>query len=146
MNAAAGVLYLDSDGNPLLVQPSYKAHWDLPGGIVECGESPKAAAIREVKEELGLTVTVGRLLVVDYLPPQRHRPAMVAYIFAGGHLDAAAIAVDGVEIVSWAWCDFASRTEKLQSAPILARRVTNAIDARNEPDGCYYLEDGYAWH
>ena len=146
MNAAAGVLYVDGDGRPLLVEPSYKGHWDLPGGIVECGESPKAAAIREVKEELGLVVSVGRLLVVDYLTATRHRPAMVAYIFDGGHIDTAAIVVDGVEITSWDWCSFNSRIDRLQSAPILFRRITAAMAARSELDGCFYLEDGYTWH
>jgi 8-oxo-dGTP pyrophosphatase MutT (NUDIX family) len=142
MNAAAGLLYVNDDGYPLLVQPSYKKHWDLPGGIVEPGESPKAAALREAKEELGITAHVGRLLVVDYLPPNRRRPEMVAYIFDGCHLDTAAVAVDGVEVVSWAWCDAIDRLERLETAPILTRRIDAAMVALQQR--CtIYLENGW---
>ncbi len=41
--------------------------WTLPGGGVEHGEDPRAAVIREVQEETGLTVVVGRLLDVHSL-------------------------------------------------------------------------------
>src|SRR2546427_4897446 len=51
---AAGVLFRDPDGRVLLVKPTYKAGWDIPGGYVEPGESPKQAALREVREELGI--------------------------------------------------------------------------------------------
>ena len=38
----------------LLLKSSYRAEWGLPGGSVEPGESPDAAARREMKEEIGL--------------------------------------------------------------------------------------------
>ncbi|WP_230511641.1 NUDIX domain-containing protein [Salinispora arenicola] len=47
---AAGALFLNNEGHVLLVHPSYKKHWDIPGGYVEPGESPRAACIREVEE------------------------------------------------------------------------------------------------
>ena len=40
----------------LLCQLTYKRDWDLPGGVVEVGESPRLAVAREVEEELGLAI------------------------------------------------------------------------------------------
>ena len=45
---AAGVLIRDDAGRVLLVKPTYKDGWEIPGGYVEKGESPHAAATREV--------------------------------------------------------------------------------------------------
>ena len=46
-------------GRVLLCQLTYKQDWDLPGGVVEVGESPQLAVGREVEEELGLTIRAG---------------------------------------------------------------------------------------
>ncbi|MFF8812893.1 NUDIX domain-containing protein [Streptomyces pactum] len=51
---AAGVLFFDSAGRVLLVDPAYREPWEIPGGAVEREESPRAGARREVREELGL--------------------------------------------------------------------------------------------
>lgn len=51
---AAGALFLDAAGRVLLVRPTYKRHWDITGGYVGPGESPRAACIREIHEELGI--------------------------------------------------------------------------------------------
>jgi len=48
----------------LLMRRSDNAHWGLPGGYVEPGESVAAAAAREVSEETGVQVAVGRLVGV----------------------------------------------------------------------------------
>lgn len=59
--AAASVL-VDDDGRVILVRPTYRPGWDLPGGVVEQDEAPLAAARRELAEELGLDRAPGRLL------------------------------------------------------------------------------------
>ncbi|WP_233427384.1 NUDIX domain-containing protein [Actinokineospora spheciospongiae] len=71
---AAGVLVRDQDDRVLLVEPSYKPNWEIPGGAVEADESPWATASRELVEELGLHRSSGGLLVVDYVRPQDSRP------------------------------------------------------------------------
>lgn len=43
-------------GKILMVKATYKDHWTFPGGIVDAGESPKQAALRETHEETGLAL------------------------------------------------------------------------------------------
>lgn len=65
----AAALIRDQAGRVLLVEPTYRPDWLLPGGTVEADESPSAACRREVLEELGLDRPIGRLLVIN-----SHRP------------------------------------------------------------------------
>ncbi|WP_414169236.1 NUDIX domain-containing protein [Streptoverticillium reticulum] len=48
---ASGALFFDEEGHVLLVRPSYKPKWEIPGGYIETGESPLAACRREVSED-----------------------------------------------------------------------------------------------
>lgn len=51
----------------LLIQRRYppgKGKWALPGGVVEQGESPEQAAVREIKEELGIEIQIKKLIGV----------------------------------------------------------------------------------
>lgn len=52
------------DGELLLMQRSDNGQWGLPGGYVEAGESVAQAAAREVLEETGVHIEVGRLVGV----------------------------------------------------------------------------------
>ena len=52
------------NGEILLIQRADNAHWGLPGGHVEPGESVAQAAAREVLEETGCEIEVGRLIGV----------------------------------------------------------------------------------
>jgi 8-oxo-dGTP pyrophosphatase MutT (NUDIX family)/predicted kinase len=86
---AAGVLLFDSADRVLLVDPTYKPGWEFPGGVVERGEPPTRAAVREVAEELGLDLGTGstlRLLVVDWEPPRPPRYGGLRLLFDGGTL------------------------------------------------------------
>jgi 8-oxo-dGTP pyrophosphatase MutT (NUDIX family) len=87
-HGAAGGLITAPGGKVLLVKPNYVDHWGLPGGAMDEGEDPGQAATREIHEEIGLTVTVGTLLVVDWVVPNgpRQRPLM-NFIFDAGTID-----------------------------------------------------------
>lgn len=80
----ADVLLRDARGDVLLVDPSYKPDWDLPGGMAEANEPPHLAAERELREELGLEVRVGPLLVVDWLAPHGPWDDSLMFVFDGG--------------------------------------------------------------
>jgi len=83
----AGVLIRCPSGRVLLVEPTYKPGWEIPGGVVEHGESPSEAAARECLEELGRPIVVGRLLCVHYADTRRHPTDGIMFVFDGGWLD-----------------------------------------------------------
>lgn len=65
---SSGLVCRDAAGRVLLVRPTYKPTWEVPGVAVEADESPSAAVGREVREELSISLPIGRLLVIDWLP------------------------------------------------------------------------------
>lgn len=138
--AASGALFHNADGRVLLVEPTYKPDWEIPGGLMEGLESPRECCLREVREELGLDIEPGRLLVVDWAPHDGR--AHVRFVFDGGLLDAdeeRAIVLQADELRSSAWVrpqDVAAMT-----APRLARRVGAALGARAVGE-TWYLEQG----
>lgn len=65
----AAAIILNDEGEILLVKHNYgKYNWELPGGGSEQNESAEDTAKREVREETGLEVQVGRLTGVYYDP------------------------------------------------------------------------------
>lgn len=139
----AAVLFTDAAGRALLVEPVYKDYWEIVGGCVEENESPRQAAGRELKEELGKTVAPGRLLVVDWVPPRPDRTEGVMFVFDGGILDeqgTADIQVPPDELASWAWCDQEQIEQRM--SPLLARRVVAALRAKAEGT-MFDLENGF---
>ena len=137
---AAGVVVVDQQGRLLLVQPAYKPGWEVPGGMVEPGESPRAAAARECREELGIDVEVGQLLVVDWVPAGRRADDGLMLLYAGGAVDAERIVLQADELVSWRFCNDAEVDER--TTPFMARRVRSALDALASA-ATVELEDGY---
>lgn len=128
---AAGVLFRDAaTSRVLLLEPSYKPNWEIPGGAVETDESPWATATRELAEELGWDRPIGRLLVVDYVRPQDSRTEGVVFVFDGGTLDetdtAGMVFRDG-EILSAGFHTLDDARSKVK--PLLADRLAAALDA-----------------
>jgi len=130
---AAGVLVRDPADRVLLVEPTYKSNWEIPGGAVEADEAPWATAQREVCEELGLRRPLGRLLVVDYVRPQDGRPEGVVFVFDGGVLadsEAAAMRLRDGEILSASFHTLEQAADRVK--PLLADRLTAALAAVRE--------------
>ncbi len=59
----------------------YPGVWDIIGGHMEKGESPKAAMVREVKEEVGIDVTKSRFLMKFYDTDHKSRCKYLHYIY-----------------------------------------------------------------
>jgi 8-oxo-dGTP pyrophosphatase MutT (NUDIX family) len=130
---ASGVLFRDKAGRVLLLEPSYKPNWEIPGGAVDAEESPWATATRELTEELGWERPLGRLLVVDYVRPQDSRPEGVVFVFDGGVLDetdlVGMVFPDG-EILSAGFHTLAEARNKVK--PLLADRLAAALQAAEQ--------------
>ena len=72
MPDAAAALIIDDAHRVLLIREGYEAgRYGLPGGVIEAGETPRDAVIREVHEELGLSVEPQELVAVYYLRTDR---------------------------------------------------------------------------
>jgi len=127
---SAGVLFRNSAGRVLLVEPSYKPGWEIPGGTVDAGEAPWTAARREVREEIGIERPLGRLLVIDYQPGDLRLPEGVAFVFDGGLMadeEVADLVFTDPEIVRAKLVTADEAAELL--SPTLLRRVAVALDA-----------------
>lgn len=138
---AAGVLFFDEDDRVLLVKPTYKPGWEIPGGYLHASETPSEGAAREVKEELGITPPIGRLLVADWAPHPTEGDKLL-FVFDGGVLpvdELDHITVDQAEISEYAF----HTTDQLEELliPRLARRVHAACVARTQ-SATVYLEHG----
>ena len=81
-------LLRSTEGRVLLCQLTYKRDWDLPGGVVDPSESPAHCVVREVREELGLDLTVRGLLAVNWLPPYKGWDDALLVLFDLGVVDA----------------------------------------------------------
>lgn len=136
--ASAGALIHDARGRLLILKPTYKTGWTLPGGQIDPGESPWEACRREAQEECGIELRHGRLACVDFLPPRPKKPGGVRFLFDCGSLDERdlQVVVDGFEIAQHRFAELEEALELL-SGP-LRRRVS----AVNGAPHCVYLENG----
>ncbi|UGY94703.1 NUDIX hydrolase [Streptomyces gobiensis] len=129
---AAGVLLFDEEDRVLLVDPTYKPGWEFPGGIVEPGEPPARAGLREVAEELGLRLeSEPRLLVVDWEPPRPPGFGGLRLLFDGGRLAGEAareMLLPGAELRDWRFVREDEAADLLP--PVRLERLRWALRAR----------------
>jgi 8-oxo-dGTP pyrophosphatase MutT (NUDIX family) len=141
--AISQMLIRSTDDRLLLCQLTYKNDWDLPGGVVEVGESPQLAVAREVEEELGLTIEAGPLVLTDWLPPWGGWDDAVCLVFDGGVHDESIVA----SIVRQQREIRAARFVTLEEAHELcadftARRLVAALRNLSDDPGPSYTESG----
>jgi RimJ/RimL family protein N-acetyltransferase/8-oxo-dGTP pyrophosphatase MutT (NUDIX family) len=139
--AISQMLIRDEAGRVLCCQLTYKTDWDLPGGVVEVGESPQLAVSREVAEELALTVPAGPLVLTDWLPPWGGWDDALCLVFDGGVLPASVleeIVPQAREIRTAEFLTPQQVTERC--ADFTARRIGAAL--ANLDGGPAYTESG----
>jgi len=141
---SAGALIFDQAGRLLILKPTYKSGWTIPGGVMEAdGETPWEACQREVCEEVGLQVERGRLVVVDFLRPKPGKSGGMRFLFDCGSLPDSALETIRLQVeeLSEYLVVEPGRALELLSGP-LRRRVGAALAL--EGTNCVYLEDGRA--
>ena len=136
MGAAA--LIRDETGALLIIKPTYRDGWLLPGGMVEPDELPKQTCQREIEEEVGLELEVGRLLCVDYQNKARKGVERMRFLFDGGTLtqaQAGQIVLQEEELSAHAFVSPDDALEKLN--PALSRCVRHALTAAQTGETLY---------
>jgi RimJ/RimL family protein N-acetyltransferase/8-oxo-dGTP pyrophosphatase MutT (NUDIX family) len=132
----------DHDGRVLICRLTYKRDWDLPGGVVEVGESPQLAGGREIAEELALDITPGPLLLTDWLPPWGGWDDAVCLVFDGGEHDASLLDEITMEPREIRGAEFATVEQvRERCADFTARRIESAL-ANVGGAGPSYVESG----
>jgi 8-oxo-dGTP pyrophosphatase MutT (NUDIX family) len=138
--ASAGALIFDPAGQLLILKPTYKSGWTIPGGVIEAdGETPWQACQREVREECGLTLTTARLACVDFRRPRPGRVGGIRFLFDCGALavtELAGISLQREELSAYQFVDLSTAMMLLRKP--IRRRVRAATSGR----GLRYLEDG----
>jgi 8-oxo-dGTP pyrophosphatase MutT (NUDIX family) len=141
--AISQLLVRDREGRVLICRLTYKNDWDLPGGVVEVGESPQLAVGREVQEELALEIDAGPLLLTDWLPPWSGWDDAVCLVFDGGEHDAdltERIVKQAREIRA---AEFATVEQvRERCADFTARRIESALANLAAGGGPAYVESG----
>ena len=133
-------LLRNEHGQVLLCELVYKREWDLPGGVVDPNESPTVALAREIREELGLDLPVGDLLLVNWLPPWRGWQDACLFVFDIGVNDSAiadGLVIEAREIAAVHWCDPTEAVSHV--APYLAELLPLLVADSLKP---VYLESG----
>lgn len=96
---AVGLLF-NTQGEVLLVEHIFHPlhPWGPPGGWVDRGEAPSTTVAREMQEEVGLTVLVGDLIHIEFLPKVRH--VTFAYLCTADSFEVTRLSP---ELISYGW-------------------------------------------
>lgn len=107
MRVVVGAVLRDARGRVLAARRERPAGWELPGGKVEPGETEPAALVRELREELDVTVEIGDRVGPDVpIGPDLLLRAWTAVLTAGEptaleHAELRWLAEDELDSVAW---------------------------------------------
>lgn len=142
----AAALFFNKIGEILLVKPTYKNHWGMPGGTIEEGESPAKGCVREVKEELSLEVKKEnlKLLLVDYIAEgvTKSWGDALRFVFFVGVLsdeEISEIKLQESELERMEFVDVSELPKRLSAHT--ARAIAKSVEAYKD-NKVFYLENG----
>lgn len=137
---SAGALIYNRQAGLLILKPTYKKGWTIPGGqLEESGETPWEGCRREVYEECGLQIETARLTCVDFKRPRPDKPGGLRILFDCGQLpdsQLAALRIDHEEIAEHRFANAA------EAASLLSGPVSRRVQAASASATCVYLEEG----
>ena len=137
---SAGALIFDGENRLLILKPTYKSGWTIPGGVMEAdGETPWQACQREAREETGIEVRGGDLACMDFRRPRPGKPGGIRFLFRCDGVDdreLAAIVIQPEEISAY---QILALPDAL---PLLRRPIRRRVRAACTGRGLVYLEDG----
>jgi 8-oxo-dGTP diphosphatase len=137
---SAGAMIFDRKGRLLILKPTYKSGWTIPGGVMEYdGESPWQACQREVREECGLNVRTGRLACMDFRRPRPGRAGGIRYLFDCGRFDDAAL---GAIVLQQEEISDYLLLKPRKALGLLRGPVRRRVRAARAARTVVYLEDG----
>lgn len=137
-HVASGCVVLDGDDRVLLVKPTYKEPWELPGGGVEKNESPLEACRRELEEELGVDWMPSGFLGVDYrraVDGKRGDALRFVFVRRATADELASIRLADAELSDWRMVDIEHLDDFV--IPAMAARLRAMLG------GSPYAEDGF---
>lgn len=140
--STADVIVENQRGEALVVKTSYLPHWSFPGGIIDVGESPSQAAVRELQEETGLDYSVNEIEFASVI----HRRVLDVdiYVFVFRLIpkldESARITIDQREIISIDWVSKQDVRSKARGRYNTAVRNWASENPREYVD---YLTDNY---
>ena len=131
--------FVEDNGRILLVKASYRDHWQFPGGHAEDGESPHQTAVREVLEEVGPSINVTRLLVLNTEVDAQGLADTFCFIFLGTYDGQTPIVLQADELAEFAWVPV---EEAMTRLPPLMQPVFSHVRRAVEEVRTIYLESG----
>lgn len=97
---------LVKDNTVLITRDSRDEVWELPGGRLNVGESPQEGVMREVQEELGVAIQVGRVVYVNQFTYTTETATALVLVYEATMVDEQApFVADPVEVAQMAWVD-----------------------------------------